>query len=194
MPLIALEESTDIQIRLWRITESEAELEAMVTESDRESAARFGSVDRRRTHLAWRAALRSMRLDAEVIYDQVGAPFLNSGERLGVSHTWGGCNGEGLAAVVISGSVDVERADREITAAMRRRILGVDEERLEDSARDDFAITAWCAKEVYYKLRGGLLHDIRIGHSDLANGTIVCGKVEMMVERVEDWIVVFYKE
>lgn len=198
---------------LWRVTESEEELAALVAECDRASAARFNSAARRREHLAWRAALRTALPGADIEYNEVGAPIVSnfddgvvseavaetekgasrdsgSGHNIiyiSVSHT------EGLAAVAISErpcGVDVERLGRDVER-MRARFVRADEERLADAGRDDFAVGVWCAKEVIYKMSGrrelDFLKDLRIAESDLANGTIG----GMSVLRTGEWIVVF---
>jgi phosphopantetheinyl transferase len=181
MPLIYNEEG----LLLWRIDESADELERLVSAADRESAARY-RCERRREHLAWRAALRTVLPDGEVRYDDLGAPHIE-GWHLSVSHT------RGLAAVRVSQEpcgVDVESAERDLSA-VRSRFVSPQEEMLADAGRADFAVSVWCAKEVMYKMSGrrGLdfLYDLRVGSSDLARGRI--GK--MRVIRIYCWIVVF---
>ncbi len=171
---------------LWRIDESEEELEGLVTAGDRESASRMASAERRRGHLAWRAALRTVLPGAVVGYDDNGAP-VTEGVYISASHT------QGLAAVRVADrpcGVDVELVARDM-GGVCSRFVGPEEEMLPDAAREDFAVSAWCAKEVMYKMSGrrGLdfLRDLKIGSSDLANGTIA----GMRVIKINEWIVVF---
>ncbi len=197
---------------LWHIDESEEVLERLVTAEDRESAARLGSTGRRREHLAWRAALRTVLPDAVIKYNSLGAPIIddvsypqclsseahghsgssdrhtgNKNIHISVSHT------RGLAAVRISErpcGVDVELAERDMSA-LRARFVSAEEEKLADASRDDFAASVWCAKEVMYKMSGrrGLdfLQDLKIEDSDLANDTIA----GMRMLRIGEWIIVF---
>lgn len=182
MPIIYNENG----LLLWRIDESERELEALVTEKDRKSAARMGSAERRRGHLAWRAALRTALPDAEVRYDNNGAPHID-GAFVSASHT------QGLAAVRIAAvpcGVDVERADRNLSA-VRARFVSENEEQLADAGRDDFAVSVWCAKEVMYKMAGrresDFLRDLIIEEICLEKGTIA----GMTVKKINGWVIVF---
>lgn len=168
---------------LWRIDESAAMLERLVSEGDRASAARLVGAERQRQHLATRAALRIVVPEGEVVYDEVGAPYIESGHaeptkgRRGnsaehiraemprrVEHVAlhdrppfiGVSHTNGLAAVVTATdkcAVDVERMDRDVTKT-RARFISTVEEQLPDSSRPDFGIAMWCAKEVLYKLAG----------------------------------------
>jgi phosphopantetheinyl transferase len=71
---------------------------------------------------------------------------------------------------------------------------------LPDAARADFAVAAWCAKEVLYKLAGrrglDLLRDLEITASRLEHGSIA-GRIEqgpeigMRVMQIEEYIVVY---
>lgn len=179
---------SETRFLLWAVGDDEG----AVTDADLKSAARFSSPERRRMHLAWRAALRTIMPDAEIYYDENGAPRVD-GFCIGVSHTGAPHTTRGLAAVVISPNepcaVDVERADRNLSH-VRPRVLSPEEETLLDASRDDFAVAAWCAKEVLYKLRGGHLRDLKITDSDLAHGTITAADIPMRVLRVGEYIVV----
>jgi 4'-phosphopantetheinyl transferase EntD len=170
---------------LWRIDESVEELERLVTAADRESASRYAG-ERRRQHLAWRAALRTVLPGAEVRYGDTGAPEVE-GVYISVSHT------RGLAAVRISDrpcGVDAERADRDMSA-VRGRVVSGEEELLADAGREEFAVSVWCAKEVMYKMSGrrGLdfLRDLKVGSCDLARGTVA----GLHMIKIYPWIVVF---
>ena len=150
-------------IVLWKIDETEAELRTRCTEDECAAAARFAAATRRREWLAWHAALRTIAPDAVPFYLPDGAPAIGEGLRIGVSHT------KGYAAVLVGrtdGAVDIERKERDFTAAAPRFLS---DEETTMIARSCGMLTpgiVWCAKETLYKLAPAentdLLRDIRI--------------------------------
>ena len=160
---------------LWEITETDAELEALVLPEDTAEARGFGSVKRRCQRLAWRAALRSERPRVQVGYEPDGAPVLLPGGKvsqggsgfIGVSHT------EGLAAVIYDPespcAVDVERLDRQFGRVVSRYVS--ERERILAAPDDSlFEAVCWCAKETLYKYArregASFLDDLRLSRYD----------------------------
>ena len=183
MPLLFERQLKGASLALWQVTEREAELAAQVTPSDVASAARFGSPGRRREHLAWRALLRRVLPEGEVVYDACGAPHVEGcSVHLGVSHCGGakrnggrsvngGLSGAGtealhnlpeetidggVAALVLSPercAVDVEAVARNFDR-VRSRFVSPVEERLPAAGHPLFLPAMWCVKETLYKYAG----------------------------------------
>jgi len=140
----------------------EDEAAAWTTPAERAAAESFGTRQRRREYLAWRAAVRrELGRDTPIGYDAIGAPELpGSGLHLSVAHC------PGRIAVCISDrrcAVDIEPAARDFSR-MAHRCLTSGEEAL--SADPTWPGTAWCVKETLYKYAGrkglDLRRDLRI--------------------------------
>jgi len=196
MPLSARFDLPCGTVVLWKIDETETELRKLCTTDECACAARFAAATRRREWLAWHAALRTIVPDAVAFYLPDGAPAIDGGLRIGVSHT------KGHAAVFVGrtdGAVDIERKDRDFAAAAPRFLSR--EERA-SIARWGGALTpgiVWCAKETLYKLDPrkdtDLLHDIRITGFD-PNVPSIEGTVRGRVHRLgmiphEELLIVF---
>lgn len=171
MPVIYRKYTERGWLLLWKITETDTELETLVLPEDAAEARRFGSVKRRCQRLAWRAALRSELPRVQVGYESDGAPVLLPGSAvsqggngfIGVSHT------DGIAAVIYDPespcAVDVERLDRRF-ARIASRYISERERSL--AAPDDslFEAVCWCAKETLYKYArregASFLDDLRL--------------------------------
>lgn len=204
MPLVSRKIIGGSELLLWRISESEEELCALVTESDRESTFRFASPRRRIEHLAWRAALRVRIPRGDVGYTPAGSPFV-CGQALhfGAAHT------DGMAVVIVSGSacaVDVERLDRDLTK-VASKFISPHESQFADAVRPDFPAAVWCAKEAMYKYSGrrelDFVLDLKITRCNLPAGEItgeitdevtggITGRtIHASVERFEEFLIVY---
>lgn len=153
---------------------------------------------RRREFRAWRALVRrELGRDAELAYDEVGAPVVkNRRVRIGVSHS------KDRVAVVISEercAVDIESLARNFDR-VRAHYLTDDEAGLESDPR--FGAAAWSAKETLYKFGGltglDLKADLRLERADLEGdrgGIIgrICGGEPLRIEvRFDEEYVVTY--
>ena len=149
---------------------------------------------RRREYLTWRAAVRQeLGRDVAISYDAAGAPQVDCGVFIGVSHS------KNLVAVCIGElpcAVDTEPLDRNFER-VRRRFMTLAESALSDDSR--LAAAIWCAKEALYKLGGhegcDFLRDIRILSVDFAAGRIVgtvhdSGEIALAMEFLDDNIIV----
>ena len=171
MPVVYRKNTERGWLLLWKIEETEQELTRFVSSGDTTEVMGFGSPERRRQRLAWRAALRSELPRVCVAYEEDGAPGLCPGGRvteggsgfIGVSHT------KGMAVVIYDPespcAVDVERLDRRFGRISSRYVS--DRERMLASADDRlFEAVCWCAKETLYKYArregASLLEDIRL--------------------------------
>ncbi len=137
-------------------------LRSQVSAAEWAEAEGFGSLQRQREWLSWRALVhRVLGADAEVRYNAVGAPYVvGSSCRISVSHS------KGCVAVLFSDrqcAVDVERLDRNFQR-IKAKYLTAEEQRLGDDVR--FLAAAWSAKEALYKYAGepglDLLEDLHV--------------------------------
>lgn len=129
---------------------SEAELEAWTSAEERAEAASFGSMQRRREYLTWRAVLRQqLGGDLKIAYNEVGAPILPDREEyISVSHA------RDRVVVMLSDKrvgVDIERLDRRYQRILSK-YLTPEEQQI--STDPHFPAAAWCAKEAIYKWAG----------------------------------------
>lgn len=140
MPIVFQRPIAGGHLALWQITDSEAELRALVTADDLASIAAMSSAGRRRERLAWRAMLRELLPGAGAVsYDAAGAPTIQNGF-IGVSHC------AGWAALIYRRgekcAIDIEPADRDVRAAAARMGLA------------EASVEAWCASEARHKYGG----------------------------------------
>ena len=161
--------------------------------ADDMAAAEGFAPHRRREFLAWRAIVRSeLGRDVTISYDENGAPQVDCGAHIGVSHS------RSMVAVCIGDApcaVDIESLGRNF-GRISRRYISDDEAALSDDPRLPAAL--WCAKETLYKLAGerslDFLNDLRIKSVDFASGRI-CGSVRgvdvmLRMEQTGDHILV----
>lgn len=135
---------------LVRSLMTEAEAAPWATEQELSEAASFGSMQRRREYLTWRAVLRQqLGADLKIAYNEVGAPILPDREEyISVSHT------RDRVVVMLSDKrvgVDIERLDRRFGRILSK-YLTPREQALSSDNR--FHAAAWCAKEAIYKWAG----------------------------------------
>lgn len=149
---------------------SEEESAGWVTADERSAAAEFAP-QRRREFLAWRAVVRrELGRGVTISYREDGAPQVDCGVHIGVSHS------RNLVAVVFGEApcaVDTEPLGRNFNR-VRRRYMTPAESALSDDPR--MAAAVWCAKEALYKLAGrpatDFLNDIAVTAVDFGAGTM----------------------
>ncbi|MGN0006759.1 MAG: 4'-phosphopantetheinyl transferase family protein [Alistipes sp.] len=147
------------------------ELLRTATAADLQATASLSAASRRREALAWRGIVRNAIADADIGYDEWGAPVVeNSPLHIGVSHS------RNSVAVIISDvncAIDIESRTRNFER-VRSRYLSPQEAAL--SRHPDFLAVAWCAKECLYKYhrRGNadFLRDVRITSVDFVRNRI----------------------
>ena len=135
---------------LVRSLMTESEVAPWVTPEELSYAATFGSDERRREFLSWRAVVRqALGREVQIAYNELGAPILvGRAEHISVSHT------RDLLVVALSKDrvgVDIERLDRRYQRILAK-YLTAEEQQL--SADPRFPAAAWCAKEAIYKWAG----------------------------------------
>lgn len=149
--------------RLWvEPLMSDEESAVWTTDEERRTAASFGSEQRRREWLTWRAVVRrELGCEVAFAYNEQGAPrVVGEALHLSVSHA------RDRVAVLLSQGpcgVDLERTDRRFER-VKAKYLTPEEELLSSDPR--FLAVAWCAKEALYKYAGeeglSFTEDLRI--------------------------------
>ncbi len=129
---------------------SEAEAALWVCDEELQQAASFGTEQRRREFLTWRAMLRrELGRELKIGYNELGAPVLpDRREYLSVSHA------ADRVAVLLSmqpTGVDIERMSRRYHRILHKYLTPA-EQALSSDTR--FYAAAWCAKEAAYKWAG----------------------------------------
>lgn len=170
------------------------ELRHSATSDDLHLVEEFGSENRQREALAWRAIVRrELGAECRISYDEWGAPEVDvKNTFISVSHS------KNQVAVLFSDApcaVDIEQAERNFRK-VASRYLSDDELALAES-KALFA-ELWCAKEALYKYhkKGGLdlVKDIKIVEYDSEKSrfvaTILDGEaVEVALSRQVDIVV-----
>jgi phosphopantetheinyl transferase len=173
--------SADVTLGVWRLTETSAELAALLQRPELYAAKVAGlkpESRRLREILAARCLLRAVTgREWAVAYDADGRPYdADGGEALSISHT------EGHVAVIVSKrlprpdcrpsgvGVDIERLGHRVARVAERflvppelALLAAAEPRFAHAAELD-AITlhlAWSAKETAYKVLGTTYYDLQ---------------------------------
>lgn len=139
-----------LQVAVWSLTESEAELEARC---GIKAPAQLKTPARRLEYLAIRALAVHLGLDPKnIAYKTSGQPFLTEDPRcISITHT------KGYAALLLSDKqgtgIDMEaRSDRVLR--IRHKFMHPEEEALMASAGMDVAtglLLHWCVKEAVFK-------------------------------------------
>lgn len=195
MPLVFTKRDGDAVVALWRVTESEEQLSALVCADDVAEVASYSSESRRREKLAWRALLYHLYPDAVVSYTEEGAPVVE-GAFIGVAHS---ANMVGVIVSPAPCAIDIEPEERDFRRATGRFISPA-EARLNTEGYPLFAAAVWCAKETLYKFHHGreldLLEDIVIVSVDmergLLSGSVKGGaKIDMRIFSFEGYLIVF---
>ena len=155
-----------------------AELEATADERDLLTVEGFTSASRRAERLAWRRVLRRISPDAEVTYEESGAPLLKNSPfaHISVSHC------RDCVAVVLSCHrccVDVELRERNFERVAERYISQAERALCKEAW---WLAAVWCAKECLYKLGGregvNFRHDIIVKGVNTEAQQILCRGVD----------------
>lgn len=153
MPLSGCYKLGNVSVAVWKITESEDTLFAMLPAEYSCAVLEMKSPGRRLEWLAVRALLAHVYgPDERIVYNAVGKPFLkNSDDCIAVSHTKG-------YAVLAYGNgcfgVDAELLSRNIMSLSGKIVR--DDERclLERGNANEALLMKWCACEALFKLVG----------------------------------------
>ena len=155
MPLTFSETlSNSTQIRLWTLTETEADLLEGLTLSDlaKTNLNRRKSELHRKHYLAIRQLLLGLGIAPFIHqYNAFGAPYLTDGRYVSITHT------KDLAAVVLSPSpvgIDVEYYQEKIKKIAPRFLHAEEASRTHQQDQVDYLTQIWTAKEALYKVFG----------------------------------------
>ena len=145
-----IEES--IQLRVWKITETEAELRQGLTLSPEalERLSQRRSAVHRKGYLAIRQLLKELEIAPHMHqYDSQGAPYLTDGRFLSISHT------KDVAAVALSPTavgVDLEHYQEKIIKIGPRFLHQNESADHQKATQMEYLTQIWTAKEALYKL------------------------------------------
>lgn len=152
MPLIL--KHNDPLLGIWKMSETEAELLAMLGGDATEYASALWGMKterRRREWLSVRVLLRSLTgIEPRVAYHPDGAPYLlGSPLSISISHT------EGYAAVLLkehdAAGIDIERRSPRVLKVRSRFLSPEEDAAVSDVHAEDHALVYWCAKETVFK-------------------------------------------
>lgn len=154
MPLFREYVVGSARIAVWKITETAEELSSLVASESAAEAILLRGEQRRREWLAVRALLPLLCGDgARIVYDANGKPLLENAEGfISISHT------RGYALLAHSADVpfgvDVELADRSVSAVSSRFMDRADVGQLYPHEAEKAMLQRWCVCEALFKLVG----------------------------------------
>ncbi len=146
----------DIEIAVWKISETLEELSSLVPPALLAEVSEFASLKRRAEWLAVRLLLQKFfGSDTRIVYDAAGKPSLNNNVAyISISHT------RGYAALAFSKStpmgVDVELASREVGEAYSCFMRNEELDEVPSALQNRAKLLRWTASEALYKLVGNL--------------------------------------
>lgn len=138
---------------LWKIKETEEQLKNNLSLSEEEKI-QFQSLNNEKRKLSWLAVrnllLQMPDINHNINYDHFGAPFLNPGRHISISHS-----GD-YAAIIISKTgktgIDIELINPKILSLLPKFLN--DDEYADVLNNVEKAYIYWCAKEALYKYYG----------------------------------------
>ena len=154
-----------------------AEAARWVTPEESAAAVAYGSGQRCRESLTWRAVVRrELGRNIQIGYNEVGAPRIaNSDVYLSVAHC------RDWVAVCFSDApcaVDIESESRDFSRVVPRYMTPAEQCLSTDPL---WPAVVWCAKEALYKLSGrtglGMLDDLRVVGGDFQAGFLL-GRIQ----------------
>jgi len=141
MGSLSITEETNCKIALWEITET---LEELLQLSHTISIPNFNTEKRKKEWLASRLLLNKINPNYSISYNAFGAPELNNGSYISISHS------KGLVAIIISQQqvgIDIEKISEK---ALRVSTKFVSTNNLKALTAEK-ATLIWCCKEAIYK-------------------------------------------
>ena len=141
MGIISNTNTPNYTIAIWEITET---LEELLQLSHAISTADFNTEKRKKEWLVSRLLLNEINPNYSISYNPFGAPELNNGNYISISHS------KGLVAIIISQQqvgIDIEEISEK---ALRVSSKFVSENNLNNLNKEK-ATLIWCCKEAIYK-------------------------------------------
>ena len=156
MPLFKEFKIGDIDVAVWKITETTEELSSLVAPECAVEAAHMKSCSRRQEWLAVRVLLaRLCGKDARIVYDGCGKPFLVGADGfISISHT----RDYVLLAHSFSApfGVDMELSSRDASVVARKFMKEPDVASLSPETANKALLIRWCVCEALFKLVGNV--------------------------------------
>lgn len=156
MPLFKEFKIGDIDVVVWKITETTEELSSLVAPECAVEAAHMKSCSRRQEWLAVRMLLaRLCGKDARIVYDECGKPFLVGADGfISISHT----RDYVLLAHSFSApfGVDMELSSRDASVVARKFMKEPDVASLSPETANKALLIRWCVCEALFKLVGNV--------------------------------------
>jgi len=169
MGIISNTNTPNYTIAIWKITET---LEELLQLSHAISTADFNTEKRKKEWLVSRLLLNEINPNYSISYNPFGAPELNNGNYISISHS------KGLVAIIISQQqvgIDIEEISEK---ALRVSSKFVSTNNLKPLTAEK-ATLIWCCKEAIFKWhqKGNVdfINDIRLNQFELKEkGEIEC--------------------
>ena len=156
MPLYKEFKIGDIDVAVWKITETTEELSSLVASECAAEAGQMKSCSRRQEWLAVRVLLaRLCGRTARIVYDECGKPSLAGADGfISISHT----RGYALLAHSLSQpfGVDMELSSRDASVAARKFMKESDLASLSPETANKAMLIRWCVCEALFKLVGNV--------------------------------------
>lgn len=156
MPLYKEFKIGDIDVAVWKITETTEELSSLVASECAAEAGQMKSCSRRQERLAVRVLLaRLCGSTARIVYDECGKPSLAGADGfISISHT----HGYALLAHSLSQpfGVDMELSSRDASVAARKFMKESDVASLSSETANKAMLIHWCVCEALFKLVGNV--------------------------------------
>ena len=141
MPLVKKIKQNKCKIAIWNLTESSEELAQL---ANRFSHSEFKTEKRKKEFLIIRLLLEQLSPNRIITYNQFGAPILDNGKHISISHS------KKMVAIIISEqqvSIDIEQISGK---SLRLSSKFVSEKNLKKLSKEK-ATLIWCLKEVVFK-------------------------------------------
>ena len=141
MPITYKIEKKEVSILVWEITET---LEELLDLYGNINTTNYTSEKRKKEHLISRLMLNKLCENGTIIYNEFGAPELDNGKHLSISHS------NELVTVIISdkkSGIDIEKISEK---ALRIASKFVSKKNLTKLNKEK-ATLIWCLKEAIYK-------------------------------------------
>ena len=148
-----LDDDAHSRLRVWHITETEAELKALssIPSDELEEISFIKSESLRKQKLAVRALLDAMFEEKVYLsHHDNGKPYIeNNATNISITHT------DKYVAVILNDlddvGIDCESLDRDFSAVEKKALSEEEIEDLDDDHRNEQLAIYWCAKEAVYK-------------------------------------------
>ena len=141
MALISLKKEANTTIAVWETTESLDDFKNNINYKDIQN---FKSKKRQLEFLCTRLLLKEINKDLSVNYNRFGAPEINNGQFISISHS------DTLIAIIISdkkAGIDIEKISNK-ALKVKSKFLSLNDK---IQYNEDETILCWCAKETIFK-------------------------------------------